>query len=140
VRDTAFGQLLRTLRLRAGLSQNRAALLARVDPAYVNRLERGTLTTASRRVVLHLADALDASEQDRERLLVAAGHCPEVILACGGWDGYLERISLALMTTVAVPPAGRSVNEPWGADSPRLDLQMEEERRNAQHRRSLPPG
>lgn len=35
--------------------------------------------------------ALDAGDQDRERLLVAAGLVPEVIRTLG-WDGYLDRI------------------------------------------------
>src|SRR5215210_769387 len=89
---SAFGQLLRSLRVRAGRSQNRLARMAGVDPAYVNRLERAPADSAalpSRRVVLSLAEALDAGPVDVERLLVAAGLCPEAISQLGSWDACL---------------------------------------------------
>ena len=97
-----FGALVRKLRIRIGLSQNQLARLAGVDPAYVNRLERApedSTSVPSRKVVLSLWKALDGGDQDRERLLVAAGHVPEVILQAGGWDAYLERIRAVLVTT-----------------------------------------
>src|SRR5436305_6882967 len=87
--EPAFGQLLRSLRVRAGLSQNQLARHAGVDPAYVNRLERAAASSTalpSRRVVQALAEALDAGPVDAERLLVAAGLCPEAIAQLGGWD------------------------------------------------------
>jgi hypothetical protein len=31
-------------------------------------------------------------ELDRDRLLAAAGHVPEAVLAAGGWDAYQRRI------------------------------------------------
>jgi hypothetical protein len=42
--------------------------------------------------VLALWSALDGGDQDRERLLVAAGLVPEVILQAGGWDAYLAKV------------------------------------------------
>ena len=66
-----FGALLRSLRVRSGLSQNQLARRAGVDPAYVNRLERASPTSSSlpsRKVVLALADTLDAGPVDVERL------------------------------------------------------------------------
>lgn len=92
----SFGQLLRTLRTREGLSQNALARRAGVDPAYVNRLERAPPTSTalpSRRVVLSLASALDVSRTSTERLLVAAGLCPEAIVRLGSWEPCLGNLA-----------------------------------------------
>jgi transcriptional regulator with XRE-family HTH domain len=94
-----FGSLLRSLRVRIGLSQNQLARRAGVDPAYVNRLERAAATSTSlpsRKVVLALADSLEAGPVDLERLLVAAGLCPESIVRLGGWDQSLGDIASVL--------------------------------------------
>ena len=91
-----FGALLRSLRVRIGLSQNQLARRAGVDPAYVNRLERAAATSSSlpsRKVVLALAEAVEAGPVDVERLLVAAGLCPEAIVRLGGWDSSLGAIA-----------------------------------------------
>ena len=99
VNDPTFGQLLRSLRVRAGLSQNQLARRAGVDPAYVNRLERAPAESTafpSRRVVQALAEALDAGPVDAERLLVAAGLCPEAISRLGGWDACLGDVASVL--------------------------------------------
>jgi transcriptional regulator with XRE-family HTH domain len=94
-----FGSLLRALRIRAGFSQNQLARRAGVDPAYVNRLERASASSSSlpsRKVVLALADSLEAGPVDVERLLVAAGLCPESIVRLGGWDQSLGDIAAVL--------------------------------------------
>ena len=94
-----FGTLLRSLRVRMGLSQNHLARMAGVDPAYVNRLERAPASSTSlpsRKVVLALADSLEAGPVDVERLLVAAGLCPESIVRLGGWDQSLGDIAAVL--------------------------------------------
>jgi transcriptional regulator with XRE-family HTH domain len=94
-----FGALLRSLRVRIGLSQNQLARRAGVDPAYVNRLERAPATSTSlpsRKVVLALADSVEAGPVDVERLLVAAGLCPESIIRLGGWDQSLGDIAAVL--------------------------------------------
>jgi transcriptional regulator with XRE-family HTH domain len=82
-----------------GLSQNQLARMAGVDPAYVNRLERalaGSSSVPSRKVVLALAESLEAGPVDVERLLVAAGLCPESIIRLGGWDQSLGDIAAVL--------------------------------------------
>lgn len=91
---TTFGALLRRLRVGAGLSQSRLARLAAIDPAYVNRLERSAAPDhpPRRAIILRLWSALEAPLEDRERLLVAAGHCPEAILLAGGWDPFVRTI------------------------------------------------
>jgi transcriptional regulator with XRE-family HTH domain len=94
-----FGALLRSLRVRMGFSQNRLARLAGVDPAYVNRLERAAPESSSlpsRKVVLALAESLEAGPVDVERLLVAAGLCPESIVRLGGWEQSLGDIAAVL--------------------------------------------
>jgi len=91
-----FGLLLRSLRVRTGLSQNQLARRAGVDPAYVNRLERASADSTalpSRRVVLSLAEALEAGPVEVERLLVAAGLCPESIAQLGSWDACLGDVA-----------------------------------------------
>jgi transcriptional regulator with XRE-family HTH domain len=97
-----FGALLRSLRVRIGLSQNQLARQAGVDPAYVNRLERAPASSSSlpsRKVVLALAESLEAGPVDVERLLVAAGLCPESIVRLGGWDQSLGDIAAVLGDT-----------------------------------------
>jgi transcriptional regulator with XRE-family HTH domain len=94
-----FGALLRVLRVRIGLSQNQLARRAGVDPAYVNRLERAgpeSTSLPSRKVVLALAEVVEAGPVDLERLLVAAGLCPESILRLGGWEQSLGDIAAVL--------------------------------------------
>jgi len=94
-----FGALLRSLRVRMGFSQNQLARMAGVDPAYVNRLERAPASSTSlpsRKVVLSLAESLEAGPVDLERLLVAAGLCPESIVRLGGWDQSLGDIAAVL--------------------------------------------
>lgn len=94
-----FGALLRSLRVRMGFSQNHLARMAGVDPAYVNRLERAPAESSSlpsRKVVLALADSLEAGPVDVERLLVAAGLCPESIVRLGGWEQSLGDIAAVL--------------------------------------------
>src|SRR5262245_42308536 len=101
-----FGALLRSLRVRIGLSQNQLARRAGVDPAYVNRLERAQATSTSlpsRKVVLALADSVEAGPVDVERLLVAAGLCPEAIVRLGGWDKSPGDIAAVLADTRLAP-------------------------------------
>jgi hypothetical protein len=94
-----FGPLLKRLRLRAGLSMNQLARESGVDPSYVHHIERpreGRPELPRRRIVLALWETLAshraATADDRERMLVAAGLCPEVVLRAGGWDGYVNGI------------------------------------------------
>ena len=93
--EGGFGPLLRDYRVRLGLSQNQLARRAGIDPAYVNRLERSGPEggVPRRRVVLGLAAALELGPVDRERLLIAAGLCPESIARLGGWDPTLGLVA-----------------------------------------------
>jgi transcriptional regulator with XRE-family HTH domain len=80
VSGETFAAMLRRHRIEAGLSQNQLARLAKIDPAYVNRMERALAnytTVPSRRVVLGLADALEMGPGPTDRFLFAAGLAPE---------------------------------------------------------------
>lgn len=76
VTGETFGQMLRRLRIEAGLSQNQLARLAGCDPAYVNRLEPGSQPPPKRPVVLALAQVLELTPGRTDRLLYAAGLAP----------------------------------------------------------------
>jgi transcriptional regulator with XRE-family HTH domain len=98
----SFGALLHQLRLGAGLSQNRLARLAEIDPAYVNRLEHGADQRPRRPTVLALARALACRPADADRLLVAAGHAPEAV-ARFGWEPLLGTLAEQLADPVLGP-------------------------------------
>ncbi|MEW1873294.1 helix-turn-helix domain-containing protein [Streptomyces caelestis] len=66
-----FGSILRTLRERAGLTQQELAERADLTPHAVSSLERGTRTRPYPHTVRALADALGASEGDRAALVAA---------------------------------------------------------------------
>lgn len=89
---SAFGRLLRELRIAAGLSQNEVAHRAAVNAAYVNRFERSPKlpNQPSRAVVVGLWLAVNGERDDLDRLLAAAGLLPESIADAGGWDAYLR--------------------------------------------------
>lgn len=83
--DETFGAMLRRHREWAFLSQNALARAAGIDPAYVNRIEsekptnpRGKAATPTRTVVLALAEVLDVSQLEADRMLFAAGLAPQV--------------------------------------------------------------
>lgn len=77
-----FGQLLRQHRINAGLSQNKLARSASIDPAFVNRLEHGIdgrtgkALRPTRETVLSLATALELNDSQTDRFLFTAGHAP----------------------------------------------------------------
>lgn len=74
-----FGQILRSLRIQRGYSQSELSRRASLDASYVHYLERndGRRRSPSRDVTLALADALDMSCAERDRLLFIAGLAPE---------------------------------------------------------------
>ena len=83
---TGFSDLVRWLRVRAGLSQNRLARLAGIDPAYVNRMEgtrSGDPLVPRLAVLERLCIALELTPAERDRLFFAAGRCPPTLAAVG---------------------------------------------------------
>src|SRR3954453_23618842 len=71
LRMTEFGQLLKSLRERRGVSQSKLAERAEFDHSYVSRLEGGA-RMPTRDAVDRLGDAMDLSEGERDMLLAAA--------------------------------------------------------------------
>lgn len=69
---TAFGAMLRSLRLAAGLSQGALAERAGISQKAVGALERGDRATPRLATLTLLADALKASAAERAGLLAAA--------------------------------------------------------------------
>jgi transcriptional regulator with XRE-family HTH domain len=97
VTGETFGQLLRRLRIERGFSQNALARMSGVDPAYVNRMERDDGSMSPRKpIMLALAEALDLSYAERDRLLWAAGLAPEV-----DWQRRCEDVEAALESVKA---------------------------------------
>ncbi len=72
---TEFGQLLKSLRERRGVSQSKLAERAEFDHSYVSRLEGGA-RMPTRDAVDRLGEAMDLSEGERDMLLAAAGFLP----------------------------------------------------------------
>ncbi len=68
----AFGTLLRHFRVRADLSQEALANLARMSAESISALERGARRSPYRETVRLLADALSLNAADRARLEAAA--------------------------------------------------------------------
>jgi transcriptional regulator with XRE-family HTH domain len=76
---TLFGTLLRQHRMLAGLSQNECSRRSDIDQAYVHLMESGKRSAPGRDIVLRLAATLSLGAYQTDRLLIAAGHCPELI-------------------------------------------------------------
>jgi transcriptional regulator with XRE-family HTH domain len=96
---SSFGSLLKGFRLRAGLSQNQLARRAEIDPAYVNRLENAPADSSAvprRRVILALAGVMELGPVDTDRLLVAAGLCPQSVTRLGRWEPSLGLVAQVL--------------------------------------------
>jgi len=92
---TPLGQMLRSGRVAAGLSQNEFARRVGVDQAYVNRLEsgKGKESRPSRWVVERFIQVLGLDLEKAEQLRVTAGYCPATIEALDP-DRFLALISL----------------------------------------------
>lgn len=67
-RTRSFGELLRTYRVRAGLTQEELAERARMSLAAIGKLERGARQRPYRPTIALLADALSLSADDRLEL------------------------------------------------------------------------
>jgi transcriptional regulator with XRE-family HTH domain len=87
-RPETFSAMLKRLRVRSTKSQNQLARESGCDPAYINRLESGMPTVRSgvvypsanprRAIVCAIAESLDLSDAETDRLLFAAGLAPSV--------------------------------------------------------------
>ena len=127
----AFGAAVRRLREQAGLSLNELARRARVDPAYIHRIEaRGAQRPPlpRRAVVLSIAAALGSAPGQTEQLLALAGHTPSALLELGGWDPTLAAVAGVLVDAQLTGPAKAEFREivrvlarRWGRSEPKLE-------------------
>lgn len=96
-----FGQLLRSLRESAGLSQEDLAERARLSTAAVSALERGVRTHPYPATIRALATALDLSLEDRTRLTAAVPKRPRPTA------GQRGQVHLRRLPTPATALVGR---------------------------------
>ncbi|MQY72258.1 MAG: helix-turn-helix domain-containing protein, partial [Dehalococcoidia bacterium] len=68
-----FGARVRELRILAGLTQRELAEKIGVDFSYLSKIENGVLPPPSEKVILRLAEALNA---DKDELITLAGRIP----------------------------------------------------------------
>ncbi len=94
--DNEFGERLQQHRKAKGLSQNALAREVKVDPSYINRLERGEREPPHRELVARLAEALGLADGERQRLLLAAGHVPDWLLPLAADDATLMAVARLL--------------------------------------------
>ena len=71
-----FGQMLRELRKKAGLSQRGLGDKVNVDFTYISKIESGAKPPPSKKVIIKLATILNI---DEEEMLILAGKIPEDI-------------------------------------------------------------
>lgn len=91
-----FSELMKEFRQRGGLSQNELARRAGVDPAYVNRMERANGPIPRPAVLNALITTLQLDALETEKLLVAAGYCPQSVTRLGTWDQALDLVANVL--------------------------------------------
>jgi transcriptional regulator with XRE-family HTH domain len=84
-----FGATLARLRRNANLSTSALARAVNLDPANLERLERGEARTPDRQLVLDLAVALGLSDPQTDELLWSANHLPQ--RAGNSWEKPEER-------------------------------------------------
>ncbi len=125
--ESGFPELLRSLRTRAGLSQNALARQVGIDASYLNRLEAGTREPPRRQLAEALAGALARDDDEADRLLVAAGHLPHSLAALGPLDPTI-RLVAGILADAAIPAAERAelrqiivlVARRWRPNAPRV--------------------
>ena len=91
-----FPALLRWFRQRAGLSQNRLARLAGIDPAYVNRIEAAPAAdpvVPRLPILAALGEALELTPPERDRLYFAAERLPPTLSQLNQWDPALAVVA-----------------------------------------------
>jgi transcriptional regulator with XRE-family HTH domain len=86
----SFGKLLREIRLKAGLSQKALAEKIDFSVAHLNKIESGQRNPPKRHNVMAIAEALNLSDHETDRLLLSAEYAP---------FGILSRISRDNKTT-----------------------------------------
>lgn len=71
---TAFGEVLRSLRVSAGISQRQLARLAQINSGHLSRIEGGLKNPPKRATIDRFSAALNLDEKKRRELFAAAGY------------------------------------------------------------------
>jgi Helix-turn-helix domain len=88
-----FAALLSAHLGRTGRSCNSLALEVHVDSSYVVRLMHGTRNPPRAEVVDALAEGLNLSRGEHDRLLLAAGYAPRSLLELGCWPVIMQVVA-----------------------------------------------
>jgi transcriptional regulator with XRE-family HTH domain len=102
-----FGATLRRYRRCVGWSQNALARVVGLDASYINRLERGEREAPTRQTALALAQALELSTEDADRLLGSAGYLPLSLQKLGAADATVNAV-VRLLTDDRLSPELRA--------------------------------
>jgi PAS domain S-box-containing protein len=76
-----FGQRLKELRKAQGMSQSTLARKIAISHTYVSKIETGTMPPPGQKVILTLAEALGANQEDTDELFGLANKVPPELLA-----------------------------------------------------------
>jgi hypothetical protein len=100
---TEFGPLMRFYRERIGKSRNALCHEVGCDPSYGTRIEAGDREPPRQHLVEAFARGLRLTPQERDRLLVAGGYAPSVVVRMGEWDALLAEVSEVLTDPMLTP-------------------------------------
>jgi len=107
-RTQSFGQRLRELRQQLGMTLKELDARVDVNYTYLSKIETGILPPPSEKVVIRLAEVLNA---DREELLLLAGILPPDIIEKLKDPKFLKRLRSRI-----------NKNSTWKAEKPRFSL------------------
>lgn len=102
---TPLGVFLKDQRERSMLTGTEIAHLAGIAPSLYYRLETGSRLRTSCSIIDAIADGMELSWQDRDRIRVLAGYAPISAHARAGLETFLQ-ISERLEREPAVPTPG----------------------------------
>jgi transcriptional regulator with XRE-family HTH domain len=69
-----FNKILAELRKKSGLSQSELARLSKVSPDHIAKIEQGRRKPPKKKNLIKIINALNLSEEDRDKLLSSAGY------------------------------------------------------------------
>ncbi|MFQ5996000.1 MAG: tetratricopeptide repeat protein [Dehalococcoidales bacterium] len=114
-----FGKRLRELRIQAQLTQRELAEKIGVDFSYLSKIENGVLPPPSEKVILELAEVLNA---DRDELIISAGRIPADIAEMLKNRKTLQLLRSERTQQNVMAKREEGVSLPTGATRPRRPL------------------
>lgn len=110
-----FGATLRELRKQAGLSQRELADKVRVNHTYLSKIESRAMPPPSKKLILRLAEVLNA---DKDELMILAGKIPSDIAQI-----LKNRVILQFLRSGSAQKKIRSANKKEGTNIMKRFLQ-----------------